>query len=97
MLCNSAETRSSPLEAISGHTCSIWLASSGTFLPPLSPATRNFSGRLEVTLSVLVPMDPVEPRIEITFIEVNLQSGYSSIQTNWNRGLTMIVPSLLYV
>ncbi len=41
-------------------------------MPPLNPTTRKSSGKLEVTLRVLVPMDPVEPRTDITFI----RTGY---------------------
>jgi hypothetical protein len=38
------------------------------FLPPLSPAIRKSFGKLAVTFRVLVPMEPVEPRRERTFI-----------------------------
>ena len=37
------------------------------FSPALRPTTLNRSGKRETTSSVLVPMEPVEPNIEILF------------------------------
>src|SRR5512145_2617732 len=43
-------------------------ANISSLLPAVRPTTRNSSGKRSTMSNVLVPMDPVEPRMTIDFI-----------------------------